>query len=96
MNPMANIPQMLMQSLMGGAMNPMQNPMVQKIMQMKNQGMTPEQALNQLSQEYPAFQNAMPFLQGKNPQEMAQTAQNFLQGAGVNPNDMMGQLKRYM
>lgn len=90
-----NIPQMLMQSLIGG-MNPMQNPMVRDILQMKQQGMTPEQAISQLSKQYPSFQGAMPFLQGKSQDQMGETAQNFLQGAGVNPSDMIGQLRRYM
>lgn len=74
----------------------MQNPMVRDILQMKQQGMTPEQAINQLSKQYPSFQGALPFLQGKNPEQMQETAQNFLQGAGVNPVDMANQLKRYM
>lgn len=90
-----NIPQMLMQSLMGG-MNPAQNPMVRDILQMKQQGMTPEQAIGQLTQKYPAFQGAIPFLQGKTPEQMGQTAQNYLQEAGVNPADMANQLRRFM
>lgn len=91
MNPV----QALMQAMTGG-MNPMGNPMVKEILSMKQQGMTPEQAINQLSQKYPSFKNAVPFLQGKTPEQMGQTAQNFIQEAGVNPADMANQLRRFM
>lgn len=91
-----NTVQALMQAMIGG-MNPIgNNPMVQDILRMKQQGMTPEQTINQLSQKYPAFQGAMPFLQGKTPEQMGQTAQNFIQEAGVNPADMANQLRRFM
>jgi len=90
-----NIPQMMMQAMMQ-VQSPMQSPMVQDIVRLKQQGLDPVSAMQQLAQKYPQFRQAMPFLGNKNPQEMDKTAQNALQQAGVNPADLMTQFQRYM
>lgn len=94
MNGMGNIPQMMMRGMIQG-MSPMQNPMVQEIIRMKQQGMGPQQAFQQLAQKYPQFQQAAPFLSGKTPQQMDQTAQNALQQSGVDPNAVAQQFRRF-
>lgn len=94
MRGMGSIPQMMMQGMMRG-MSPMQNPMVQEIMRMKQQGMNPADAFQQLSQKYPQLQQAAPFLTGKTPQQMDQTAQNAIQQSGVDPNAMAQQFMRF-
>ena len=66
-----NMGQMLMQGLTAN------NPMVAQIMQMKNSGMTPQQALQQMAQSNPQMRQIM---QGGNPQ---QAAMNMLKEAGV-------------
>lgn len=96
MNPMTgNIPQMMLQAMMQGC-SPMQSPMVQDMMRMKQQGMDPVSAMQQLAQKYPQFRQAMPFLQNKSPQQMDQAASNALQQAGVNPGELMQQFQRFM
>lgn len=98
MNPMqdgGSIPQMMLQAMMQGK-SPMQSPMVQEILRLKQQGLGPVEAMQQLAQKYPQFRQAMPFLGNKTPQQMDQTAQNALQQAGVNPADLMNQFQRYM
>lgn len=91
---MMNIPQMMMQAMMQG-ISPMRNPMVQEIMQMKQQGMSPQAAMQQLAQKYPQFRQAVPYLQNKTPQQMDQTAQNAVQSSGVDPNELMKQFNKF-
>lgn len=90
-----NIPQMMMQAMMQG-MSPMQNPMVREIVQLKRQGASPQETLQQLAQRHPQFRQALPYLQNKSPQQMDMTARNAVQSSGVNPNDMMQQLQKYI
>lgn len=94
MRGMGNIPQMMMQGMMRG-MNPMQNPMVQEIIRMRQQGVGQQAAFRQLAQKYPVFRQAAPFLEGKTPQQMDQTAQNALQQSGVDPNAVAQQFMRF-
>lgn len=94
MNGMGNIPQMMMQGMLQG-MSPMQNPMVQEIIRMRQQGVGQQAAFRQLAQKYPVFRQAAPFLEGKTPQQMDQTAQNALQQSGVDPNAMAQQFQRF-
>lgn len=91
---MGNIPQMMMQGMMQG-MSPMQNPMVQEIIRMRQHGVGQQAAFRQLAQKYPVFRQAAPFLEGKTPQQMDQTAQNALQQSGVDPNAMAQQFQRF-
>ena len=65
-----NMGQMLMQGLTAN------NPMVAQIMQMKNSGMTPQQALQQMAQSNP---------------QMQQAAMNMLKEAGLDPQQFMRQ-----
>ena len=74
-----NMGQMLMQGLTAN------NPMVAQIMQMKNSGMTPQQALQQMAQNNPQMRQIM---QGGNPQ---QAAMNMLKEAGLDPQQFMRQ-----
>lgn len=94
MNGMGNIPQMMMHGMMRG-MSPMQNPMVQEIIRMRQQGVGQQAAFRQLAQKYPLFRQAAPFLEGKTPQQMDQTAQNALQQSGVDPNAVAQQFMRF-
>ena len=94
MRGMGNIPQMMMQGMMQG-MSPMQNPMVQEILRMRQQGVGQQAAFRQLAQKYPVFRQAAPFLEGKTPQQMDQTAQNALQQSGVDPNAVAQQFMRF-
>ena len=74
-----NMGQMLMQGLTAN------NPMVAQIMQMKNSGMTPQQALQQMAQSNPQMRQIM---QGGNPQ---QAAMNMPKEAGLDPQQFMRQ-----
>ena len=74
-----NMGQMLMQGLTAN------NPMVAQIMQMKNSGMTPQLALQQMAQSDPQMRQIM---QGGNPQ---QAAMNMLKEAGLDPQQFMRQ-----
>lgn len=91
---MGNIPQMMLQGMMQG-INPMQSPMIQDIIRMKQQGMDAVSAFQQLSQKYPQFRQAAPFLGNKTPQQMDQTAQNALQQSGVDPGAVTQQFRRF-
>lgn len=94
MRGIGNIPQMMMQGMIQG-MSPMQNPMVQEIIRMRQQGVGQQAAFRQLAQKYPVFRQAAPFLEGKTPQQMDQTAQNALQQSGVDPNAVAQQFMRF-
>lgn len=94
MNGPGNIPQLIMQGMAQG-MNPMQNPMVQDILRMRQQGLDAPTAFQQLAQKYPQLRQAAPFLDGKTPQQMDQTAQNAFQQSGVDPGTMAQQFRRF-
>lgn len=91
---MMNIPQMMMQAMMQG-ISPMRSPMVQDIMRMKQRGMSPQAAMQQLAQRYPQFQQAIPYLQNKTPQQMDQTAKTAIQSSGVDPNALIAQFNKF-
>ena len=76
-------------------MIPNMSPMLQEILRMKQQGMDAASAFQQLSQKYPQFGRAFPFLGGKNPQQMDQAAQNALQQSGVDPNTVAQQFRQF-
>lgn len=69
----------------------MVNPM-QAIMQMMVGGTTPQQAIMQMAQRDPRFQRALPFFQGKSPQQIEQTARNMLKEAGIDPEQAKAQI----
>ena len=81
--------QMMMQAVMGRMTN---NPLTQQVLQMKQQGMTPEQAIQQLGQQYPQLRQ----LQGLNPAQLDGMAMNAMKQTGVNPETFVGQLKRML
>ena len=81
----------MMPPMMPGGMPPI----MQEILRMRQQGMDPAAAFQQLSQRYPQFRQAAPFLGGKTPQQMDQTAQSALQQSGVDPNAMAQQFQRF-
>ena len=81
--------QMMMQAVMGRMTN---NPLTQQVLQMKQQGMTPEQAIQQLGQQYPQLRQ----LQGINPAQLDGMAMNAMKQTGVNPEAFVGQLKRIL
>ena len=81
--------QMMMQAVMGRMTN---NPLTQQVLQMRQQGMTPEQAIQQLGQQYPQLRQ----LQGINPAQLDGMAMNAMKQTGVNPEAFVGQLKRMM
>lgn len=81
--------QMMMQAVMGRMTN---NPLTQQVLQMRQQGMTPEQAIQQLGQQYPQLRQ----LQGVNPAQLDGMAMNAMKQTGVNPEAFVGQLKRML
>lgn len=84
------MPPGMMQGVMPGM-----PPMVQEIVRMKQQGLDAATAFQQLSQKYPQFQQAFPFLGGKTPQQMDQAAQNALQQSGIDPNTVAQQFRNF-
>lgn len=81
--------QMMMQAVMGRMT---QNPMVQQVLQMKQQGMDPNQALQQLSQQYPQLRQ----LQGANPAQLDDMAMNAMRQTGIDPNAFVNQFKKML
>lgn len=81
--------QMMTQAIMGRLT---QNPMVQQVLQMKQQGMDPNQAIQQLSQQYPQLQQ----LHGVNPAQLDSMAMNAMRQSGIDPNSFIGQFKKML
>ena len=79
--------QMMMQAIMGRMTN---NPMTQQVLRMKQQGMTAQQAMQQLSRQYPQFQQ----YQGMNPAQLDQMAMGTIQSVGLDPNAVTEQIKK--
>lgn len=92
MRGMPNMPPMIPGSIPN---MPGMSPIIQDILRMKQQGMDAASAFQQLSQRYPQFGQAFPFLGGKSPQQMDQAAQSALQQSGVDPNAMAQQFQRF-
>lgn len=84
-----DVRQMMMQAALGRVT---QNPMVQQVLQMKQQGMNPSQALQKLSQQYPQLRQ----LQGTNPAQLDQLAVNAMRSTGLDPNMLAGQLQKLL
>lgn len=82
-----DIRQMIMQMAAGKLQS---NPMMQQVMQMKQQGMTAQQAMQQLSRQYPQFQQ----YQGMNPAQLDQMAMGTIQSVGLDPNAVTEQIKK--
>lgn len=82
-----DVRQMMMQAVMGRMT---QNPMVQQVLQLKQQGMTPDQAIRQLGQQYPQLRQ----LQGVAPGQIDQMAANAMRQTGIDPNAFVEQFKK--
>lgn len=82
-----DIRQMIMQMAAGKLQS---NPMMQQVMQMRQQGMTAQQAMQQLSKQYPQLQQ----YQGMNPAQLDQMAMGTMQSVGLNPNAVTEQIKK--
>ena len=81
--------QMMMQAIMGRMTN---NPMTQQVLQMKQKGMTPQQAIQQLGQQYPQLRQ----LQGVNPAQIDQMAVSAMKQTGIDPNSFVSQFKKML
>lgn len=81
--------QMMMQAIMGRMTN---NPLTQQVLQMKQQGLTPDQAIQQLGQRYPQLRQ----LQGMKPAQLDGMAMNAMRQTGVDPNSFIGQFKKML
>lgn len=66
------------------------NPM--QLMQMLQNGVNPNQLVNQLIQCNPAFRQAAQFMNGKTPQQIQNGAQQMAQQRGVDLNQLSKQL----
>lgn len=82
-----DIRQMMAQSVMGRMAN---NPVTQLVLQMKQQGMSPEQAIQQLGQQYPQFRQ----LQGVNPNQIDKMVISAMQQTGIDPNNFLNQFQK--
>lgn len=78
----------IMMQMLAGKMQT--NPLMQQVMQMKQQGMTSQQAMQQLSQQYPQLRQ----YQGMNPAQLDQMAMGTMQSVGLNPNSVADQFKK--
>lgn len=81
-------PQQMLMQILNGRMSPAQNPIVQQIMQMKNSGATPQQAIEQLSQQYPQFR------QFQDPKQVDRAARDIIRQSGMNPDTVMQQITK--
>ena len=66
------------------------NPLMQQVLQMRQQGMSSQQAMEQLSQQFPQLRQ----YQGVNPAQLDQMAKSTMQGVGLNPNALTEQIKK--
>ena len=82
-----DIRQMMAQSVMGRMAN---NPVTQLVLQMKQQGMSPEQAIQQLGQQYPQFRQ----LHGVNANQIDKMVIGAMQQAGIDPNSFLNQFQK--
>lgn len=75
-------------------MNPMQmignmaNSPLMKMLNMAKSGGNPQQIFNQMIQQNPQMKQAMPFVQGKNPEQLKQTFYNMCKERGVDPQQV--------
>ena len=66
------------------------NPLMQQVLQMKQQGMSAGQAMQQLSQQYPQLRQ----YQNMNLAQLDQMARGTMQSVGLNPNALVEQIKK--
>lgn len=63
------------------------NPLFQMLNMMRGGG-NPQQIINQFVQNNPRMKQAMPFVQGKNPQQLQQTFYNMCKERGIDPQQV--------
>lgn len=87
MNPL----QMMMGPMMqnGGQSNPMMY-----LMQQMQRGANPQQIIQQMAQQNPQFQKALPFFQGKNSKQIESTARNMLKEKNIDPDEFRKQFEQ--
>ena len=78
---------MMAQTVLGRMAN---NPVTQMVLQMKQQGLSPEQAIQQLGQQYPQFRQ----LQGVNPNQIDKMVISAMQQTGIDPNSFLSQFQK--
>ena len=71
------------------------NPMLM-LLQAAAKGGNPMQALMGLAQSNPQLQQVMPFIQGKDPRQLEQTARNLYKERGMDINQAMQQIQSMM
>lgn len=78
-----------MQQMMGGMMRNMvgNSPLLQMLNMVKGGG-NPQQLFQQMLQQNPQMNQAMPFIQGKNTQQLQQTFYNMCKERGVDPQQV--------
>lgn len=67
-------------------MNPMQ------LIQMLQRGTNPQQLMNQMIQQHPAFRQAAQFMNGKTPQQIQSEVQKMAAQRGIDLNQLTKQL----
>lgn len=67
-------------------MNPMQ------LIQMLQRGANPQQLMNQMIQQHPAFRQAAQFMNGKTPQQIQSEVQKMAAQRGIDLNQLTKQL----
>ena len=72
-------------------MYPMNNPMIALVNAAKNGG-NPVQMLQQMAGQDPQVRQAMQMIQGKNPQQLRQMAENMARERGTNVDAVIKQL----
>ena len=72
-------------------MAPMNNP-VMALVQAMQQGQTPMALMQAMAQQKPQAAQVLRMMQGKNPQQLQQMAQNMAKERGVDINQMLRQL----
>lgn len=80
-NPLQQMAGQAVQSVMGN------NPLFQLVNMMRSGG-NPQQLFKQFIQQNPQMNQALPFVQGKNPQQLQQTFYNMCKERGVDPNQV--------
>lgn len=75
----------------GGAPNPMQMMQNNPLMMLMQSG-NPMQMIQQMAMQNPMFQQVLPFIQGKNGQQLKETAQNMAKERGIDLNAFSNQL----
>lgn len=66
-------------------------PLISEIIMLRQMGISPQMAMQQLAKKYPYLQQALPYVQGKNPKDIDLTAKNMARSMGFDPMKVMSQ-----